>query len=111
MNVRVFCKSCSADFSSEISFDAEPRQPCPQCQSTERVYHLSLFDAIHFRSQLKGKARDDSNRRPFMTFTFGDNLWRKMNRWMHLDRIIDRRRNRYYEHIEDPKTGEVTRHV
>jgi hypothetical protein len=41
----------------------------------------------------------------------GDDLWRKMSRWMKLERLIDRRHNRYYEHIEDPSSGAVIRHV
>jgi hypothetical protein len=30
---------------------------------------------------------------------------------MQLRRVVDRRNNRYFEEIEDPKTGEVVRRV
>jgi hypothetical protein len=41
----------------------------------------------------------------------GDSFFAFTRRWHRLQRIIDRRANHYYEHIEDAETGEVVRHV
>ncbi|MBA2372134.1 MAG: hypothetical protein H0V71_10890 [Chloroflexi bacterium] len=41
----------------------------------------------------------------------GDEFHRLTARWHRLSRVVDRRRNRYREHIEDVETGDVVRHV
>lgn len=40
----------------------------------------------------------------------GAEFFRKTQRWHRVERVVDRRDNRYYEHIEDEETGEVIRH-
>lgn len=47
----------------------------------------------------------------FIKQQIGSSFYRLERRWHNLHRIIDRRRNRYFEHIEDEKTGKVVRHV
>jgi len=42
---------------------------------------------------------------------FGDELHRKTGKWYRRVMIIDRRKNRYRERIEDPETGVVSRDV
>ena len=41
----------------------------------------------------------------------GDSFHRKSARWHRLTRIIDRLRDRYYEHVTDAETGVVVRHI
>lgn len=40
----------------------------------------------------------------------GEEVFRKTGRVHTVNRVVDRRGNRYYEHIEDAETGEVIRH-
>jgi len=57
------------------------------------------------------KARHPGVGRPFVEGKVGDDVHRKTGRWMRLERIIDRARDWYREHISDRTTAEVVRHV
>jgi len=45
--------------------------------------------------------------RPFLEQKIGDDLHKKSNTWMSLERVIDRAKNWYKEIIVNPKTGEI----
>jgi len=59
---------------------------------------------------LAGKAKPEVGKW-FMKFKVGEELHRLTGRWHQLERVLDRRRNRYFEHIEDADTGQTVRHV
>jgi hypothetical protein len=40
----------------------------------------------------------------------GDDLWRKMDKWMKLRRLVDWKGNWYRETITDPHTGVIVRY-
>jgi hypothetical protein len=45
--------------------------------------------------------------KPISELSFGDDLWRRKNKWMNKSRVIDKKNTRYRETITDPQTGEV----
>lgn len=47
----------------------------------------------------------------FMKQKVGDEFFRLTRQWHRLSRVLDRRRDRYVERIEDAETGEVVKHV
>jgi hypothetical protein len=40
----------------------------------------------------------------------GDDFWRKKNKWMNMNWVIDWKNNLYRKTITDPRSGEVVRH-
>ena len=40
----------------------------------------------------------------------GADLWRKKNKWMNLNRVIDWSNDLYRKNITDPETGEIIHH-
>ena len=111
-NQEAFCGDCGTELDESPSQAPEKRAPCPQCGSTRRRFAVAMEDAaIEMRSSLRVRAKAGGKGKPFQEEKVGDDYWRKGGRWMTFRRLIDRRRNRYVERIEDPETGEVIKDV
>ena len=99
------CPNCS----NELSLTAQA-MPCPSCG---KKLHFRTLEAMS-----KGYPDMEANAIPpgrgrnafFQRIQTGYEFFRKTGRWHLRDRLIDRRGNRYREHIEDAETGEVIRH-
>jgi hypothetical protein len=85
--------------------------PCPECGSTRRTVAVSLGGSITPRGFLRGRAFRCGARKWFAQIEKGSSFFLKTGRWHRLERLIDRARNRYREHIIDSETGRVVRHV
>ena len=109
--VTIKCAACGAPVGEFDAGMQPPPTPCPHCGSTARTYGVALEATVTLRSMLRFKARHPGGGRPFGEGEVGDDVHRKTGRWMRLERIIDRARDWYREHISDPTTGEVVRHV
>ena len=48
--------------------------------------------------------------KPFLELQTGDDFYRKTGEWNRREKIEDRENDRYYEHIVNPKTGEIVHH-
>ena len=57
------------------------------------------------------KGKRGGKGKPVVEGKIGSDLQHSTGRWVRLDRVIDRTRDWYREHISDPRTGEVMRHV
>jgi hypothetical protein len=44
-------------------------------------------------------------------FEQGDSFHKTTGKWNYLTRVIDKAKNWYFEHIVDPETGRVLRHI
>ncbi len=53
------------------------------------------------------KAKHQGDKKPFIEEVSGADLFRKIYKWMHLSRVIDREHDWYSEVITDPVTGNV----
>ncbi len=107
----VACGDCGEPLDEQPDVPVGERPGCPRCSSTSRRFDIDLESTVELRSQLGLKAGSPGEKKPFLEQKTGNDLFRKAGRWMVLNRIIDPRRNRYFEHVEDPQTGAVLRHV
>jgi hypothetical protein len=107
----VACGACCELLDERPDLPVGERLRCPRCGATSRRFGIHLEGTVELKSQLGLKARSPGEKKPFLEQRTGDDLFRKARRWMVLNRIIDRRRNRYFERLEDPETGAVLRHA
>ncbi len=104
---RAECRHCRAPL--EISHTG----PCPGCgQEWGKNYFVTVTSKVVASGSMEARGIEQGRGRSayFRRITQGKELFRKTGRVHQLVRDIDRRGNRYYEHIEDAETGEVIRH-
>src|SRR5467141_1091017 len=99
-----------------------PTESCPSCKtgtlvSTEegpdghakyfscghRHYDIRLEDTLEFHASLGYKGKMQGKGKPYLEGRTGDDLHLKTGKWMILERIIDRAKNRYKELVTDPE--------
>jgi hypothetical protein len=105
------CAECGAELPESPEIPPAERTPCETCGSLARRFSVGLSATLEVHSQLSVKAKSAGERRPFVEQKVGDDLHRRTGRWSRLVRLIDRRNDRYLEHIEDAGTGDVLSHV
>jgi hypothetical protein len=74
--------------------------------------HVILQDGGQAFDQLRGKARygEPDQAKPFREWVAGDELHRATGQRRHVERVIDREHDRYWERIRD-EAGDVVREV
>jgi hypothetical protein len=104
INPTAVCPNCGTEFS--VTAEATP---CPSCA---KVLHRVSFHAVskaypdmEARAIPPGRGRSAY----FQLIKSGYEFFRNAGRWHLRERSVDRRSNRYREHIEDAETGEVIR--
>jgi DNA-directed RNA polymerase subunit RPC12/RpoP len=105
--VKVTCNNCRTEFEPESDEPSEARTKCPACGSTTRLFFQSCNGESSVHSKLSYKGKRGGKGKPFIQGIKGDDLFRKTQKWMRLERVIDRENNHYKEVITDPETGEV----
>lgn len=103
----VLCGKCKAALKEMSDIQPDQRTPCPKCGSTSRHFEVTSLVSIGIsvRAGMKGKHPGDKT--PFIEQISGADLFRKIGKWMHLSRVIDRENDQYSEIITDPTTGEI----
>jgi hypothetical protein len=88
-------------------------QICPECGSESKIITLRLSEALDIHTQMKGKVTEDggNRRRASEEIKVGDDFYRDQNKWVHLERIFDRKNDSYIERITDPETGKIIREI
>jgi hypothetical protein len=103
----VFCSGCSLRTGEDP--DAFPHGPCPECGSGARYIRYLGSDArMMVRSTVK---RRPGQKKTPVESKQGDELSVARGRWVRVHRIIDRRRDLYYEKIHDPETRKILHEV
>jgi hypothetical protein len=101
---RFTCPNCGTKFSLTSS-----ATPCPVCgKKVHRITHHAVskgYPDMEARGMPPGRGRSAF----FQKEEQGYEFFRKTGRWHKRERSIDRRGNRYREHIEDAETGERIR--
>jgi DNA-directed RNA polymerase subunit RPC12/RpoP len=104
------CNHCN------IAFSIEPKPNgdiyCPLCSSKVHDMILRVEDSIHIMEKLKTRIYDNSfpsKKKRRIETVDGDDYSFDRKKYVKLTRVIDRNRNRYYELVEDPETGETIR--
>lgn len=105
------CSSCKAFLPSR------DLQTCPNCGSTNKQHQIALSGNIQPRRRLKAigydptlpsKTKQKKNR---IEVKAGDDWSYDRKKWVHKERVIDKRNDHYRECITDPDTGKVIRNV
>jgi hypothetical protein len=104
---RVLCNNCKTEYEDDPAVQPKLQKPCPSCGSTSRTFFQNLEGQLTFSSKLGFKGRHSGKRKPFIWGIIGTDLFRKINKWVHLERIFDKDNDRYKEEITDPSTGEI----
>ena len=103
----VICAKCKILLNEDYNVPENLRKPCPKCGSLSRHSRRTMTGDLGFHKKLKLKARHGSKGKPFFESIFGSDLYRKLSKWMRLQRTIDRKNDHYLEIITDPETGDV----
>jgi predicted RNA-binding Zn-ribbon protein involved in translation (DUF1610 family) len=106
----VECSDCNESLAH--SHSTTTREPCPRCGSLRRTIHvgtiLSAKVEMHAKAEWKSGARKTG--KPLRWGVTGDDLHRNSGRWSTVERVFDRIRDYYYEHISDKESGTVIKH-
>jgi DNA-directed RNA polymerase subunit RPC12/RpoP len=106
----VNCGACGAALNSDGRLPSGDKIPCPNCGSTVRAFHITL-ETIAVRARIKmGFKHKDPFGKVLTEGVGGDDLFRKLGKWMQLDRFFDHINDRYRETITDPETGVIVHH-
>ena len=101
------CGSCGESIDEDPSQPAGRRNPCPACGSLTRIFDVSIHETIVLREKYRMQAKHHGRGKPQIDQTSGDDLCRKTEKWMKLNRIIDRENDLYHERVVNPETGKV----
>lgn len=104
---KVTCSQCQTELSETTDKPFLDRKPCPKCGSKSRHFEVLIQNELFFMSKLRMKGRRGGKGRPFIESVKGDDLFKKINKWMKLERVIDRENDKYRETISDPETGQL----
>jgi len=108
--VQVTCNNCRTEYEAATNEPSEARTKCPMCGSTARLFfqfcegEISVYSKLGYRGKRGGKGK------PFMLGVIGYDLFRSIQKWVRLERVIDRENDYYKEVITDPTTGEIIHH-
>jgi hypothetical protein len=101
-----YCGKCMLPLNEPSDLPVEQRKPCPECDSTSRSFAKHIGSRIEVHSSLRTKAKSPpgtrrglSGERMFQEQWVGDDFHHASGTWRRLERVIDRTRNWYYEHI------------
>jgi phage FluMu protein Com len=94
------------------TYRAQSGKPCPRCGSIKRTIHVSVIASVmpQIHEQVAWRSGNRRRGKPLRWGVVGDDLYRKLGRWSTLERIFDRIKDYYYEHIADKETGAVIKH-
>jgi len=74
-----------------------------------RAFEVAISETLHLHEKL-GFKHKDANGKMIAQGVGGADLFRKLGKWMHLERFFDHRGDRYVEKVTDPETGEIIHH-
>jgi hypothetical protein len=103
----VKCGGCDRVLDESPSLPVEDRTPCPGCGSTLRVMTAHLAAGMAVTSMLRLKARTSGQGKAFAEGKSGQDWSHRLKRWVRLNRLIDRRNDRYRETVTDPVNGAI----
>jgi hypothetical protein len=103
----VKCGKCKAVLKERSDIQPAQRTPCPEGGSTSRAFEVRMHANILIHTKVAMKAKHPGEKKSFIVEVSGSDLYRRMNKWMKLSRVIDRENDYYCEVITDPVTGQI----
>ena len=101
------CSKCGETLDESPELASTDRPPCPNCGSVGRQYAVGVSGSVSIKSRLGAKAYEPRRKDPFLEHKEGDSFFRTAAKWVTRMMRINRRDDRYTEHVFDPKTGET----
>ncbi len=101
---RAECRNC------KTPLEASHTGPCPRCGlEAGKNIRVTLSSKVAVSDSIEARGIEQGSGRSayFQRVQQGKELFRKTGRVHQVTRNIDRRGDRYYEHVEDAETGEV----
>jgi hypothetical protein len=100
------CGDCSLPLAEPYDMKLGTRPPCPECGSSDRAFRWTGANAGHVLLSAKVRKQPGQRRSPAEEIK-GDVYSASRGKMIRIHRIIDRRRNLYFERVHDPDTREV----
>ena len=88
--ISALCGNCNSVLDELPDTPIERHTPCPSCGSIARRYDVAIEGSLKLYSNLKYKGRNKGKGKPFIEGYVGHDLFRKLDKWMRIERIIDR---------------------
>lgn len=107
----IYCDYCAATIQEATELPPlGEHPPCPECGSRRRFFRWTGENAGHITMRSTVKKKPGERRYPVEEVS-GDVYSHSLGRMVRIHRMIDRRRDRYYERVLDPDTREVLRDI
>lgn len=103
MSIEEKCSNCGINLESKN--EKNLKIPCPNCGSLKRTILLQFIDKVTFHENIRTKEKESG--KVIREVFSGEDLSTSQNKWMIKERIIDRKKDEYYEKVSDLETGEV----
>ena len=103
----VVCNACHTEFQDEADAPLDARKPCPSCGSITRLFPIVVEGTVTLQATLNYKGKHGGKGKPFIVGKLGAELFVKLQKWVHLESVIDRANDRYKEVVTDPTTKEI----
>ena len=102
------CRCAACGTSIDLS-NIEPyaRKPCNVCGSTKCVYQVNVIEKIQAIDGYALNGKRPGKKKPFIEERSLPNYSRNRDKYVHLQRTIDRDNDHYSEKITDYQTGEI----
>lgn len=72
-----------------------------------RTIAISEDTPLEIKEQIGMKQKERGNKKPVLETLSGDDPIRTTGEWAKKERVIDRKNDKYFEHVEHAETGEV----
>lgn len=105
LNKNITCGNCNSPIDDDNN--TQTTNPCPICGSLERHINLGITDTLECYEKIGIKITQEGFKKPRMELIGGDEKYVAQDKWVQKDRIIDREKNKYFELVKDPETGEI----
>lgn len=103
------CSDCGAAIDTGAD-NSQPRTRCNACGSTRRTYKIDITETMNVMDgySLKGKRPDQ--KKPYIEDRSLPDYSHSRGKHVHLQRVIDRDNDNYFEKVTDYQTGEIIHH-
>ena len=104
----IVCGDCGAALAEvRPSDDSVQRAPCAGCGGTKRTYHVFVYESVTLRYGLAMKAKRPGDKRPYVESKAVPDHSRRLGKLVHVERIVDRDNDRYFERVTDYESGDI----
>ncbi len=97
---QIFCKDCNQELK-------EKDKLCFNCGSKYKRIILQLHDKLRIVEQLNMRVKDFNTKKTVIKSVVGDDFSVGKNKYVHKERVINKRDDKYFETVKDKETGEI----